>query len=161
MRKQNKQVEKGTPIVFICGQVGSVDVYAKNLDKQEIIEYQEFVGEARQSWMGSWVFTKPHPVFEGLPVGSGMNQYYQVGAMEANGIVAEGKGMEVFAGYSRDHDSDIGAAAFEVPYGKGKVLYFSLYGLSPQKEGELPNMQEVVRKKLWANIMEYAMKKKS
>ena len=94
--------------------------------------YQGVVGPGivdtgAEIWMGSWYFVRKHWLFDGLPTGCSMAWQYQVpGIHDAEGLLVQAPGLEVAAGFSRDHRSQIGMGAGVVPYGKGSIVFFDL-----------------------------------
>ena len=120
------------------------------------MKYIGYVGEARASWMGSWYFVRNHPVFEGLPVDRAMGSRYQVGVENSGGIIVDGPGVDVFVGYSRDHDRNIGAGSFTAALGKGRILFHCIPGVvsglnSPRATG----MHPVLLRRLIANSLHF------
>jgi hypothetical protein len=102
-----------------------------------------------------------------------MKSYYQAPFFGADGVILEGEGIEVFVGYSRDHDRRIGAASFTLPYGGGTILFHALPGMvtgliDPSKIGlhaprpgmmgaELPSksMNPTIIRRVLANSIRY------
>ncbi len=117
--------EEGTPLLAIPEGENAYLKYAKELGNAGAFKYLGDVGNTRAPWMGSWYFVRKFPVMEGLPVDQAMKSYYQVPAENTDGILLNGKGVDVFIGYGRDHDRNIGAAAFTAHLGKGKILFYS------------------------------------
>jgi hypothetical protein len=52
-----------------------------------------------------------------------MGIHYQAPGKPANGLLIEGPGLDVFVGYSRDHDRHVGAGTFTARLGAGKILF--------------------------------------
>ncbi|NIS45698.1 MAG: hypothetical protein GWN61_06660 [candidate division Zixibacteria bacterium] len=130
--------------------------YVNRFSKAGAFQSAGHVGKTRASWMGSWYFVREHPVFEGLPVDQALKSYYQVPVSSADGVlIEEGEGIEVFAGYGRDHDRNIGAASFTAPLGQGKILFHTFPGLISGMTGEQTGMHPVIAKRLMANSLRY------
>jgi hypothetical protein len=60
-----------------------------------------------------------------------MKWEYQVSFNDASGLVVDGPGVEVIAGYGRDHDDTLGAATFTAHLGQGKLLFQAVRGMQP------------------------------
>ncbi len=147
------QVRTGIPLLVLSEGEAATAAYGKELDAAGAIRYLGTIGEARASWMGSWYFVRQNPVYEGLPIDCAMGSYYQVPVSNSGGLIVEGKGIEVLAGYSRDHDRNIGAGSFVAPLGKGKVLFHSIPGVIEGLNGRSNGMHPVLLKRLLANSM--------
>ena len=50
---------------------------------------------------------------------------------DASGLMVDGPGVEVIAGYGRDHDENLGAATFTSQLGKGTILFQAVRGMQP------------------------------
>jgi beta-galactosidase len=153
-----EQVRKGTPLLILSEGEASTAAYGQALQAAGAIRYLGTIGEARASWMGSWYFVRAHPVFDGLPVDCAMTSYYQVPVDNSGALLVDGDGVEVFTGYSRDHDRNIGAASFTAPLGKGTVLFHSLPGVISGLNGRSLGMNPVLLKRLIANSMRFLYK---
>jgi hypothetical protein len=81
--------------------------------------------------MGTWVFLKDHPAYAGLPSNQVMKWEYQVSFKDTSGLLVDGPGVEVIAGYGRDHDDVLGAATFTAHLGQGKLLFQAVRGMQP------------------------------
>jgi beta-galactosidase len=149
-------VRGGTPLLILAEGEGAATSYASNLERLGVLRYLGYVGEARASWMGSWYFVRDHPVFGGLPVDCAMGSTYQVGVENSGGIIVDGPGVDVFVGYSRDHDRSIGAGSFTANLGKGRILFHCIPGVvsglnSPRATG----MHPVLLRRLIANSLHF------
>ncbi len=120
------RIRSGGRLLVLPDGPAAVQAYGEELGRAGVFSYQGTVGTARASWMGSWYFARRHPVFDGLPADCALKSYYQVPVYGSDGMVVEGRDVEVMAGYSRDHDRRVGAATFAVPYGKGKILVHTI-----------------------------------
>jgi beta-galactosidase len=149
------QVRKGTPLLVLSEGEAATAAYGKELDAAGAMKYLGTIGEARASWMGSWYFVRKNPVYDGLPVDCAMGSYYQVPVSNSGALIVDGKGVEVLAGYSRDHDRNIGAGSFIAPLGKGTVLFHSIPGVIEGLNGRSNGMHPVLLKRLLANSMRY------
>ena len=109
----------------------AADGYGKTLASAGAFTYGGMVGDNRAPWMGTSVFLRKHPAYAGLPSNQCMKWEYQVDANSASGLLVDGKDVDVFAGYSRDHDRNVGAATFTAPLGKGTVLFQAVRGMQP------------------------------
>jgi len=119
-------VRAGTPLLVISQEDGLADGLAIRLAAAGAFTYRGQVGRTRVPWMGSWAFVREHAVYEGLPVNQVMSVHYQAHGRPANGLLVDGPGVEVFAGYGRDHDRQVGAGTFAMRLGKGKILFHRL-----------------------------------
>ena len=81
------------------------------------------VGGYRAPWMGNWYFSREHALFDGLPTNAALGNIYQIPARQSNGLLIDGKDVEILIAYSRDHDRQVGAGTSTTRLGKGKVLY--------------------------------------
>ncbi len=121
----------GTPL-FCVPQADSLsDGVAKQLSEAGAFEYRGNVGDFRAPWMGNWYFVREHPLFEGMPVNQAMGGFYQTPGRQSNGLLVDGKEVEIVVGYSRDHDRKVGAGTFTTKLGKGKVLYHRVPPMHP------------------------------
>jgi hypothetical protein len=157
---------QGTPLLFVPPKASDAQFYGHLLDSLGVFDVQGFVGRTRRPWLGSWIFVKEHPVLEGLPANQAMKTYYQVATrefwngqdlQENAGLILEGMGIEVFAGYGRDHEPAVGATGFFVENGKGTMGFYGfsgiLYGI-----GHGSGMQPVVAKKILLNTIHHLNK---
>jgi hypothetical protein len=124
-------VKNGMPMLVLAQTARSADQAAKALAAAGAFQYAGRVGESRDCWMGNWVFVRDHAVFHGLPSNQVMKWEYQVAFEHATGLIVDGPGVEVFAGYGRDHDDVLGAATFTAHLEKGKVLFQAVRGMQP------------------------------
>lgn len=113
----------GTPLLLLPQEDGLADGLATQLAAEGAFTYMGQVGRYRAPWMGNWYFVRPHPVFAGLPTGQAMDGFFQARGRLANGLIVEGPNVDVFVGYSRDHDRRVGAGTFTTRLGNGKVLF--------------------------------------
>jgi hypothetical protein len=150
-----EEVRNGIPLLVLSEGDVATEKYAEELGRAGAFQYLGHVGEARASWMGSWYFVKSHPVYDGLPTNCAMGSYYQVPVSSSCGVLLEGKNVEVFAGYSRDHDRNVGAASFTAALGRGKILFHSIPGVVSGLHSESPGMHPVLLKRLIANSLWY------
>jgi len=116
-------VRGGTPLLVMAQDDALADALATQLAAEGAFTYRGQVGRLRAPWMGSWHFMRPHPAYDGMPPDPAMGLYHQIPGRTANGLLVDGPGVEVFAGYGRDHDRQIGAATFTAMLGKGKMLF--------------------------------------
>jgi hypothetical protein len=122
-----------------------VAAYARRLAEAGAFQFKAAVGESRAPWMGSWCFSRKHPVLDGLPADRALTSDFQIPVDGTSGVVIEGRDVEVFIGYGRDHDRSIGAAGFAARLGQGRVLFFGLpilAGLKDPAAGPQPVMSD-------------------
>jgi hypothetical protein len=124
-------VQAGMPLLVLAQTAAGADAAAKALSKAGAFEYAGLAGESRGCWMGTWVFLKDHPAYAGLPSNQVMKWEYQVSFKDASGLLVDGPGVEVIAGYGRDHDDVLGAATFTAHLGQGKLLFQAVRGMQP------------------------------
>ena len=124
-------VQAGTPLLVLAQTAAGADAAAKALSNAGAFRYAGLAGESRGCWMGTWVFLKNHPAYSGLPSNQVMKWEYQVSFNDASGLVVDGPGVEVIAGYGRDHDDTLGAATFTAHLGQGKLLFQAVRGMQP------------------------------
>ena len=150
------RVRRGTPLLILAEGEGATTSYASTLERLGVLKTTGYVGEARASWMGSWYFVRNHPVFDGLPIDCAMGSTYQVGVENSGGVIVDGPGVDVFVGYSRDHDRNIGAGSFTASLGKGKILFHCIPGVvSELNSAGSTGMQPVMLRRLIANSLHY------
>jgi hypothetical protein len=132
--------QAGTPLLVIAQEDGLADGLATQLAAAGAFSYRGQVGRTRAPWMGSWCFLRAHPAYEGLPANQAMGLHYQTPGRLANGLLVDGEGVDVFVGYSRDHDRQVGAGTFTARLGKGKLLFQRLPDLNgPMQQRFLRN----------------------
>jgi beta-galactosidase len=128
-------VRTGTPLLAIPQADTLSEGVAKQLAAAEAFTYNGTVGDYRAPWMGNWYFVREHPIYAGLPVNQVMGIHYQTKGRRANGLLIEkhpnGADIEIIAGYSRDHDRNIGAGTFTTKSGTAKILYHRVPDLHP------------------------------
>jgi hypothetical protein len=116
-------VKAGTPLLVVAQEDGLADGLATQLAGQGALRYRGQVGRARAPWMGSWYFLRAHPAYAGLPTDQAMGIHYQAHGRQANGLLVDGPDVDVFVGYGRDHDRQIGAGTFTTRLERGKILF--------------------------------------
>jgi hypothetical protein len=116
-------VQAGTPLFAIPQADTLSDGVAQQLSAAGAFTYNGAVGDFRAPWMGNWYFGREHELFAGLPTNAALGSFYQVKGRQSNGLLVEGKDVEVVVGYSRDHDRKVGAGTFTTRLGKTKVLF--------------------------------------
>jgi beta-galactosidase len=126
-----KRVRDGLPILVLAQNSDGVEAAARSLAGAGAFTYAGLAGESRGCWMGTWVFVKDHPAFAGLPSNQVMKWEYQVDFKDASGVMVDGPGVDVFAGFGRDHDARLGAATFHARLGKGRILFQAVRGMQP------------------------------
>jgi hypothetical protein len=124
-------VKAGMPLLVLAQNAAGADSAGRLLSETGAFKYTGMVGESRGCWMGTWVFVKQHPAYAGLPTNQVMKWEYQVAYEDASGLMVDGPGVEVIAGYGRDHDANLGAATFTSRLGKGTILFQAVRGMQP------------------------------
>ncbi len=131
LQKLLAAVNQGLPLLVLAQTAAGADAAAKALSAAGAFQYAGLAGESRECWMGMWVFVKDHPAYAGLPSNQVMKWEYQVAFENASGLLVDGPGVELIAGYGRDHDDKMGAATFTSKLGKGTVLFQAVRGMQP------------------------------
>ncbi|WP_420237109.1 malectin domain-containing carbohydrate-binding protein [Telmatobacter bradus] len=121
-------VKAGTPLILTAPDASSATPALKLLDATGALKFHGVVPSARASWMGDWVFTGPSDLFAGLGKNEVAHGDYQLNVNNSYGVQVDGPGVQVVAGYGRDHGQTLGAAAFTASLGKGTVLFDGLVG---------------------------------
>lgn len=116
-------VKAGTPLLVMAQDDDLADAAARALAAEGAFTYAGQVGKMRAPWMGNWYFLRDHPAYAGLPVDQAMGVHYQVPGKPSNGLIVDGPDVDVFVGYSRDHDRQVGAGSFTTKLGAGKILF--------------------------------------
>jgi beta-galactosidase len=124
-------VHSGTPLLAIPQADTLSDGVAKELAAAGAFTYNGAVGDFRAPWMGNWYFVREHALFRGMPVDQAMGGFYQAKGRQSNGLLIDGKDVEVIVGYSRDHDRRVGAGTFTAQLGKGKLIFHRVPELHP------------------------------
>jgi beta-galactosidase len=126
-----EKVRRGLPLLVLPRGALGADAAAKALSQAGAFAYSGRAGESRGCWMGSWVFVKDHPAYKGLPTNQVMKWEYQVDSRDATGLMVDGPGLDVIAGFGRDHAAKVGAATFTAKLGEGKILIQAVRGMQP------------------------------
>jgi beta-galactosidase len=134
----------GTPLLVVAQRDELADGVARQLAASGAFTYNGQVGDYRAPWMGSWYFLRSHPTYAGLPQNQAMSIYFQADGTVANGLLVDGPGVEVFVGYSRDHDRQVGAGTFTARLGQGKMLF-----------QRVPDMHPVLQQRWVFNALEW------
>jgi beta-galactosidase len=124
-------VRNGTPLLILAQNNSDAHRWAKMLSGQGAFEHFGAAAENRGCWMGSWVFAKAHPAYDGLPSNQIMKWEYQVAHDDISALLIDGAGVEMIAGAGRDHDSRLGAATFTASLGKGRLLFQCIRRMQP------------------------------
>ena len=124
------KVKQGSRLVLLPNNDAGVKMLAAALADAGVWKYNGVVGPSEVDYMGSWYFARKHWLFDGLPTGCALNWQYQViPSHEADGLLIEAPGLEVAAGYGRDHKAQIGMGAGYLPHvpgGKGSLVFFAM-----------------------------------
>jgi len=150
-----EKVKSGMSLLVLPEGEDASLAYGKVLGDAGAFKFLGHVGDTRAPWMGSWYFVRENPVYDGLPVNCAMSSHYQAPVDGSDGILLDGKNVEVFAGYGRDHDVNIGAASFSSKLGNGKILFHTIPGFVSGIKGEPDGIQPVILKKLLMNSLSY------
>lgn len=126
-----EKAKSGLPLLVMARGAVGADWAAKALSAAGAFTYGGRAGETRGCWMGTWVFVKDHPSYQGLPTNQVMKWEYQVDFRDASGLMVEGPGVDVFAGFGRDHDTKLGAATFTAQLQQGRILFQAVRGMQP------------------------------
>jgi hypothetical protein len=143
----------GTRLVLWPEGWRGAEKFARTLADRGLVSFGGMVGERRVCWTGSWYFVRSHWLFDGLPTACAMDWRYQVWADGSNGLLAEAPGMQVAAGYGRDHDANVGIAACVFPHGAGKIVLFCLPGLVTGLDRADGPIHPVIARRLLANAL--------
>ncbi len=146
-----EKIKSGTNAILLPDGPEAADAYGNKLGETGIINYIGHVGSVRASWMGAWYFVKEHALMKGLPVNQAMKSYYQASVNGSDGLMLEGENIDAFIGFGRDHDTNIGVAGFTVNAGKGKIVFYSIPGMTGKGEG----VHHIIAKKILLNSIEY------
>ncbi|WCT73096.1 hypothetical protein PQ455_15895 [Sphingomonas naphthae] len=123
--------QAGTPCLLMVPEDGLARGAAQQLAARKLLAFDGEVGTTRAPWMGNWNYLRAHPLFEGIPVDMAAGVLHQIESHPSNGLVIDGDGIEVMAGYSRDHDRRNGASAFTIVKGRARILFHRLPDMAP------------------------------
>jgi beta-galactosidase len=137
-------VQGGTPLFAIPQADTLSEGVAQQLAAAGAFTYNGAVGDFRAPWMGNWYFGREHALFAGLPTNAALGSFYQIKGRQSNGLLVEGKDVEVIVGYSRDHDRKVGAGTFTTRLGKTKILYH-----------RTPDFHPVLQQRFLANALHW------
>ena len=87
-----------------------------------------------------------------------MKSYYQAPVSGSDGVMLDGSNVEVFVGYGRDHDRNVGAASFSAELGNGTILFHCLPGMVSGLNTPGRGMNPVMLKRLLMNSINYLAK---
>ncbi|MHB1020992.1 MAG: sugar-binding domain-containing protein [Acidobacteriaceae bacterium] len=135
---------QGTPLLVFAPVDSLADGVARQLADMGAFTYNGQVGDYRAPWMGNWYFLREHPVYSGLPMNQAMDLFYQAKGRPANGLLVDGTGVDVFVGYSRDHDRRVGAGTFTAKLGNSKLLF-----------QRVPEMNPIFQQRWLANALDW------
>ena len=124
-------VRGGLPLLGLPASPGQVSGLARQLAAEGAFRFQGMVGTSRASWMGAWYFVREHPLYEGMPVNQAMGLHYQVKSGGADGWRIDGEGVEIVAGYGRDHDRHLGAGTLTARLGRARLVLHQVLGMHP------------------------------
>jgi hypothetical protein len=121
----------GTPLLAIVPEDGLADGVSRQLAGLDLFRVDGSVGDLRAPWMGNWTYLRAHPLFEGIPADTAAGVLHQIDGQASNGLIVDGDGVEVVAGYSRDHDRRNGAASFIARHGAMRVVVHRMPDMAP------------------------------
>jgi len=148
------KVRRGASLLVLPEGPEAVEAYGRRLAEAGAFQFKAMVGEARAAWMGSWCFARKHPVLDGLPADQALKSDYQIPIDGTSGIAVDGRDVEIFIGYGRDHDRTIGAAGLMARLGQGRILFFGLPLLAGLKD-EAAGLQPVMAARLLSNALKH------
>lgn len=137
-------VKAGTPLIAMVPDDGLADGVARQLAGLGLFRYAGQVGNLRAPWMGNWNYLRAHALFEGIPADCATSVLHQVEGQLSNGLIVDGGGLEVIAGYSRDHDRQNGAATLTARRERMRVVVH-----------RLPDMVAPLQHRLLANFVRW------
>ena len=115
-------VRGGTPLLALVPEDGLAEGVARQLAGLGLFRFDGSVGDLRAPWMGNWNILRAHPLFAGIPADTAAGVLHQIDGQASNGLIVAGEGVEVIAGYSRDHDRRTGAASLIARRGPMRVV---------------------------------------
>jgi beta-galactosidase len=124
-------VRAGLPLLAMPSNEGHAANMARQLSEAGAFRFDGMVGTSRASWMGAWYFVRAHPLYKGMPVNQALGLHYQVKSGGANGWRIAGDGVEIVAGYGRDHDRHLGAGTFTAKLGTTRLILHQIQGMHP------------------------------
>lgn len=124
-------VRGGAPLLAIVPEDGLADGVSRQLAALDLFRVDGSVGDLRAPWMGNWTYLRAHPLFAGIPADTAAGVLHQIDGQASNGLIVEGDGVEVIAGYSRDHDRRNGAASFIARNGAMRVVVHRTPDMAP------------------------------
>ncbi|WP_121115669.1 sugar-binding domain-containing protein [Croceibacterium ferulae] len=137
-------VRGGTPLFALVPEDGLAEGVARQLAVLGLFDYHGQVGTLRAPWMGNWNYLRSHPLFAGIPADCATSVLHQVEGQPSNGLLVAGDGLEIIAGYSRDHDRFNGAA----------TLIANTKGMRVAVH-RLPDMVGPLQRRLYANAVRW------
>ena len=137
-------VRLGTPLLALVPEDGLSEGVARQLADLGLLEFNGTVGDIRAPWMGNWNYLRAHPLFAGIPADRAAGIFHQVDGRLSNGLLVDGPGVEIVAGYSRDHDRNNGAATL-VAANKGMRAVVH----------RMPDMVAPLQRRFLANAIEW------
>ncbi len=145
---------EGLRLVIWTDTGAEAERFAAALDKLGALTCRGRVGGARAPWMGAWQFLRPSWLLDGLPSDGVMDWRYQVTTTgDEDGLLLTAPGMDVAAGYGRDHDDRVGVALCAIPYGRGDIVIACLPGLRRALAGEVAGIAPPVALRLLGNAL--------
>jgi hypothetical protein len=131
------EVRAGTPVLIVAPKDASGSTAASLLASAGAFHFTSTIPTARAPWMGNWIFIRESPIFDGLPQNEVMKGDYQPSLRGAYGLLVNGPGVDIWAGYGRDHSRTLGASIFTAKLGKGTILFDGMAGAAPIAEQRL------------------------
>ncbi|HUD30759.1 MAG TPA: hypothetical protein VMQ93_17975 [Novosphingobium sp.] len=137
-------VRAGLPLLALVPEDGLSEGVARQLAALGLLRFDGTVGDIRAPWMGNWNYLRAHPLFAGIPADRAAGIFHQVDGRLSNGLLVDGPGVEIVAGYSRDHDRRNGAATLVATNaGMRAVLH------------RMPDMAAPLQRRFLANAIEW------
>jgi hypothetical protein len=103
-------IRGGLPMLALVPEDGLSEGIARQLAALDLLRFEGTVGDIRAPWMGNWNYLRAHPLFAGIPADCAAGIFHQIDGRLSNGLLVDGPGVEIIAGYSRDHDRRNGGA---------------------------------------------------
>jgi hypothetical protein len=103
-------IRNGLPLLALVPEDGLSEGVARQLASLDLLRFEGTVGDIRAPWMGNWNYLRAHPLFAGIPADCAAGIFHQIDGRLSNGLMVDGPGVEIVAGYSRDHDRQNGGA---------------------------------------------------
>ncbi|MFL9483898.1 sugar-binding domain-containing protein [Chitinophagaceae bacterium LWZ2-11] len=157
---------EGTRLVLLPDNDNAAEAFAKALAAKGVVQYNGRAGNLNAPWFGSWFFVRKHWLLAGLPVDCAMDWRYGISAFggpdwltetpkgaNTNGLMLDGKGIDVAVGYGADHNPRVGISGCVITYGKGEIVLYCLPQMVRSLQSNEFATNTIVGKKLLANAL--------